>query len=173
MKTNRAFSILSLALFLVFTSCVNYYYIVRHAEKASETDPDPELSTAGAQRALALRDTLSNKNIRGIFVSQYIRTHLTAEPTAGFFGITPVQYTHTLPPAAGIAGLVSDLKAITDKNVLVVGHSDNVPGIILGLTGENVGAITDYDNLFVIRRNRCNNPDRYTLYKRTYGVPSP
>lgn len=174
MKTFRSIAApLCLALFLCLTSCYNYYYVVRHAEKASETDPNPELSPAGTQRALALRDTLSNKNIKGVFVSQYIRTQRTAEPTATLFGIAPVSYNHTSPPASGITALVNDLKAITDKNVLVVGHSDNVPDIIMALTGENVGVITDFDNLFVIKRNRCKNPDLFTLQKRTYGLPSP
>ncbi|MBK8922913.1 MAG: histidine phosphatase family protein [Saprospirales bacterium] len=178
MKTLQYYFFVPVLLALLsLSSCYNYYYIVRHAEKAtppSNPDTQTPLTPAGRDRAEALCDTLRSKNIGKIFESQYVRTQQTAEPTQTALGITPVQYNNP----AGTADLVTQLRATT-SNVLVVGHTNNIPGIIEGLTGGAVPAAdivipdSDYDNLFVVRRNRCKNPDRYTLYRRTYGLPSP
>lgn len=171
MKPTHAFLALCLTLLLSLTSCYNYYYIVRHAEKGQLANPDTAtpLSAAGMQRAAVLDDTLQNKNVTVIYVSEFLRTQQTAAPSAAAFGITPTMYS----TSDGVESLVSQLRAISNRNVLVVGHSDTVPNLVLLLTGENVGTIDDFDNLFVVKRYRCSNPDRYVLFKRTYGTPSP
>jgi phosphohistidine phosphatase SixA len=154
------------------SACTNYYYIVRHAEKGDGSPNDPNLSDAGRRRALVLCDSLRNKNISKIFVSQYVRTQQTAQPTAGLLGTTPTPY----DAHANVSVLADQMKASGDVNLLVVGHSDTVPALILNLTGENIGNIPDddYDNFFVIKRVRNNNNVTFTLVRRgTYGAASP
>ena len=52
--------------------------IVRHAEKASETERDPSLSDAGRVRAAALDSVLADAKVVAILVTQYKRTAETA-----------------------------------------------------------------------------------------------
>jgi Phosphohistidine phosphatase SixA len=154
------------------SACTNYYYIVRHAEKSDTPPSDPNLSDAGRRRALALCDSLRNKNVSKIFVSQFVRTQQTAQPAAGLLGITPTPY----DAQANVSLLADQMRASGDVNLLVVGHSNTVPALILNLTGENVGSIpeNDYDNFFVIKRVRNNNNVTFTLVRRgTYGASSP
>src|SRR5687768_14516556 len=53
------------------------FYIVRHAEK--DTGSNPAISAIGKQRAGDLYQALKNKKIGLIFVSQYRRTGMTAD----------------------------------------------------------------------------------------------
>ena len=157
------------------TACTNYYYIVRHAEKAATPADNPPLTQAGQQRAVVLCDSLRDKGINRIFVSQFDRTKQTAAPAAGLLGITPIEYT-TTAASPNIEGLADQLRAAGDVNILVVGHTSNIPGLILNLTGIDIGMINENDfvNFFVIKRVRKDGELTYTLHRRgTYGAPSP
>src|SRR5687767_7346778 len=57
-------------------------YVVRHAEKATNSPTDPDLSAAGQLRAVALKDTLSKVILSAIYTTNYKRTQQTATPTA-------------------------------------------------------------------------------------------
>lgn len=165
----------TLALVLL-NACSNtqYYYLVRHAEKQTGvTDvpaPNgPGLTDVGIKRSFALRETLKDKHIRQVYFSQYLRTQLTAKPTAEYFNInSPHQYDAN----ANAGVLASELRQINRQNVLVVGHSNTIPKLVEALTGTPMPDIAhdDYDNLFVIRKKK----KKYTLMPvRTYGAPSP
>src|SRR3954467_14269916 len=54
--------------------------IVRHAEKASQTDADPVLSDAGIQRAKDLAAALADAHVSTVITTQLQRTRLTAAP---------------------------------------------------------------------------------------------
>src|SRR5438045_2861151 len=54
--------------------------LVRHAERASQTDPDPVLSEAGSQRARDLAAALADAHVGTIITTQLQRTRLTAAP---------------------------------------------------------------------------------------------
>lgn len=70
---------------------------VRHAQSTANaagiidtTVPGPGLSALGETQAQAIADTLKNGGYDGIYVSDMVRTQLTAAPLAADLGITPV-----------------------------------------------------------------------------------
>jgi len=137
---------------ILLTACSHTYYVVRHAEKASqETNmtSDVPLSVAGQQRAEALKQELRGKKIVHVFSTNTLRTMSTARPTAEYFRLS-IQTYGPKPDSAFIATL-KKLK----KNTLVVGHSNTVDDIVNGLTGSNsvAGDLQDseYNNLFIIK----------------------
>jgi broad specificity phosphatase PhoE len=120
-------------------------FLVRHAEKLS-TARDATLSPQGHKRAECLAHTLGDAGIQVIFASGFVRTQETARPLAKKLGLkaTTVEYKDT-------AGLVDKLRAMADKNVLVVAHSDTLPEIIEKLGAGKVDPIKEeeFDRLFV------------------------
>jgi phosphohistidine phosphatase SixA len=160
--------LLFFGLAVIFYSCTTYYYVVRHADRLDNSTNSP-LSQLGFDRANVLRDTLTNKNIDYIFASTFIRTQQTVQPLATLLNKQVVIY-HT----DTTDGLIKRLKRINGKKIVVAGHSDNVPQIVLGLSGQAVAAIPhdDFDNLFVIKVQRGLG-SRRSLWQKTYGLPSP
>jgi phosphohistidine phosphatase SixA len=124
-------------------------FIVRHAEKASSSDPDTPLSLGGEDRALGLARLLRNAGVTHVFVSEKQRTQQTAQPLVDQRGgPAPV-----VVPAADVAGLVKQVKAAPSEAViLVVGHSDTIPAILagLGVKGEVVIKEDQYGRLFLV-----------------------
>lgn len=124
-------------------------WIVRHAEKDT-SDPkerDPDLSTAGAERAEALKKELKGQRIDSIFSTDYKRTKLTGFPLADITGISIKTYE---PSKA--AALVKSLKEnAAGKKILIVGHSNTVLELIEAFGAKRpVTSISDseYDYLF-------------------------
>ena len=152
---------------LLFSSCTTTVYIVRHAEKVDESS-NALLSDIGHQRAIVLCDSMKNKGIDSIFASTFQRTQQTADPFANFLNKTVSIYRPDT-----VDGLVNALRKIKGKEVLLVGHSDNIPAIILAMTGEEIHiASNDFDNLFVVKF-KSNDVLHGRLEKRTYGAVSP
>jgi len=151
-----------------FASCTTHYYVVRHADRLNNSDDSPISPDLGEARARALRDSLLSKGIDSIFASTYLRTQQTAGPLA-----TALNETIRIYNPDTTAGLITQLKKINGKDILVVGHSDNVPAIVLGLSGQSVAPIvhSDFDNLYVIKVRKCFNTRRW-LTQKTYGVPT-
>jgi hypothetical protein len=59
-------------------------------------------------------------------------------------------------------------------DVLVTGHSNNIPQIVQGLCGETVTiAENDFDNLFIVRVTKGWGQTKVSLVKTTYGPASP
>ena len=109
-------------------------YIVRHAEKASDTERDPVLSDAGTARAEALAAVFAGNGPDLVVVSPLQRTRLTATPTieasGAFVAISPLEggvEAHVDTIRRGILALPED--AI----VLISGHSNTVPVIARAL----------------------------------------
>lgn len=128
-------------------------FIVRHAERADAgmsagTSIDPDLSEAGRARADSLGGMLKDARITQIYVTEFKRTRQTAEPLAKLLQIEP-----TVVSSKDMPGLVERVKGASG-NVLVVGHSNTVPGILKALGVEDAVAIADseHDNLFVVTR---------------------
>ncbi|HMU45845.1 MAG TPA: phosphoglycerate mutase family protein [Chitinophagaceae bacterium] len=150
-------------------SCSNYYYIVRHAEKAAQgqnMSSDVPLTEAGEQRAAALKEVLENKHIKSIYSTNTIRTKSTAQPTADFFGLSINKYGPR--PDSSFINLLKSKK----ENVLIVGHSNTVDDIVNMLCGEakipNDLADHQYDNLFVVKRKG----QKFTFLPQKFGKPS-
>jgi len=131
--------------------------IVRHAEKDTNRY-DPPLSPAGWERSHLLADMLVNASIRSIFVTQFRRTEQTVDSLARRIGVTPET---VLVDPDNKPDYVKRLCRIIEtrhegETVLVSSHSDVIPSILkeLGI-GETVTiAESDYDNLFVVVRNK-------------------
>jgi len=139
-------------------------FVVRHAEKLDPADPDSRLSRAGEARARALADRLHGRGIRSIVVSEKRRTRETAAPLAQRLGLEPTQIasaTHVQDPHT-FAAEVEKLRA--RGAVLVVTHSNAIPGLICVLAGQAVAAVgeDEYDRIYEI--------DGAALSEATYGA---
>jgi len=157
------------SLCIIFSCSTTRYYVVRHAEKTSNDCNAPLLNPEGFQRANTLRDTLLSKGIDSIFVSICLRTQQTAQPLATALGISLIQFntTNTMTDS-----LIRRLKKMRGKDILIVGHTNTVPAIVLGLSGVTINPIadSDFDNMFIIHVRRCFGNTRRSLRSTTYGV---
>jgi phosphohistidine phosphatase SixA len=130
-------------------------FVVRHAEKASESnDPPVPLSQTGAARARRLAVLLRNAGIAEIYSTDFVRTRATAAPLAEALKLPIRIYAAKDALGKPTAGPLLDQLTRRGRNevVLIVGHSDNVPVILKGLGCEQEIAIAgnEYDNLFVV-----------------------
>lgn len=125
------------------------YVVVRHAEKATDDARDPSLSDAGLARAEALAALLRSRDVVAIYATEYRRTSDTAAPTAAAHDLSITSYAADTQPAA----FAARLRQASRGTVLIVGHSNTVPGIVSALCGCEVAAIdeSDYGNLFEVR----------------------
>ncbi len=126
---------------------------VRHAEKAATPADDPPLSAAGDQRAAELARQLVDADvvagIDAIYSTPFRRTIETVQPTADALDLDVNLYA----PDDNEAVLSEILKAHKGKIILVVGHSNTVPGLIADLgASKNVPAIAEYeyDNMYLV-----------------------
>ena len=125
--------------------------LVRHAEKGGDSaDRDPELSDAGRERARTLAHVLGELDIDAIYSTPFLRTRNTAQPIADQLGIEI-----TVTPATST--MVDDLAATIRRDhagdvVLVVGHSNTIPGVVNALGAGPFENLTEeeYDDLFVV-----------------------
>lgn len=168
---------LFLVLSIVFFSCSNTVYIVRHAEKASGLDmatmkpsTDPPLTVEGEERALALKQKLGSKNVKHIFSTKTIRTISTAKPLKELYLGMPIQiYSSRMD---SMDAFIQKIKAIKKGDVLIVGHSNTIDDLANKLAGNKVvpGDLkdADYDNLFILKRKG----DKYVFTNEKYGKPS-
>ena len=121
-------------------------FIVRHAEKASTSGKDPDLSPQGQKRADALARILKDSQVTSIFVTDLKRTQETAAPTAKAADVTP-----TVIPANDSGALIEKLRAL-NGNALVVGHGNTIPEVLKALgiaTPVNIPE-DDYNEIFVV-----------------------
>lgn len=150
-------------------SCVGTFYVVRHAEKLNSTDDTP-LSAAGLLRAQTLADSLIGKGIDTIFASTKLRTQQTARPLANRLNKTITIY--GLDTIDNFTRRIQKIK----KSVLVVSHSNLIPGIVQTLSGQNVPPIleTDFDNLYIIKiKKSWTGQVTRNLVIARYGVATP
>jgi phosphohistidine phosphatase SixA len=126
--------------------------VVRHAEKASETERDPMLSTAGQARAAALDSALAGVKITAIVVTPFHRTRETAAVVARRHGLTPIEVAVSGGVPAHARAVAAEV-ARHQGTVLVVGHSNTVGAIVGALGGPaDVGDLCDseYQALFTV-----------------------
>ncbi|NQY04969.1 MAG: histidine phosphatase family protein [Flavobacteriaceae bacterium] len=113
------------------------YYFVRHAEKVvSKTNRDPELQPKGELRAHKWARVLKNIKLDAVYSTNYKRTMATAQPTAESKGLSITIY-H--PTEIDYEQFKKDTKG---KSVLVVGHSNTIPGFVNKMIGK--------DNLYIV-----------------------
>jgi 2,3-bisphosphoglycerate-dependent phosphoglycerate mutase len=165
-------SLLFIVVLFLLSCKTTTYYIVRHAEKETATTmsnttmtSDVPLSTAGKQRAEALKELLQKENVRHIFSTNFIRTKSTAQPLADAIHV-PVEIYDTKD-----SSFVSKLKSL-DGNVLIVGHSNTVDDLVNELSGQKEinGDLPDssYGDLFVVKKKGS----KITFEKEHFGPSS-
>lgn len=145
MKRFIALLLLSV-LFASAAAAQSTIFLVRHAEKASGGENDPDLSPAGRDRAESLATALKDSGVSAIFVTEFKRTQQTAAPLAKMLSLDPA-----IVPANDSAALLARLRALTG-NALVLGHGNTIPDLIKSLGAATPITIeeNDYDNLFVL-----------------------
>ena len=125
--------------------------LVRHAELEGAAMAEPKhlaLSTVGEQRAKRLADLLKDAGINAIYVTDFARTNKTAEPLYRELNMQPV-----VLPKGDPRELVERVrKQHANETVLMVGHTDTLPGLIkaLGHSEDIKIESQDYSNLFVL-----------------------
>jgi 2,3-bisphosphoglycerate-dependent phosphoglycerate mutase len=156
----------------LFSSCsTSTYYIVRHAEKRLNEGDNPALTQQGMKRAEDLNTYFGNNKPNKIFVSTFLRTQLTAAPTATAAALSPVIIKQNNTDSLNF--FILGLSLLDRKKVLVVSHTDAIPKIVKGLCNVDINPITenDYDNLYIIRLRKNKRVQQFTA--TTYGEVSP
>ncbi len=140
-------------------------YIVRHAERANDTDTT-SLSAAGLRRAEQLARRLASVRFDTIYVTPYTRTRQTALPTATSKGLPLTQYA-----VSPVTRLTQRIRTFRNKSALVVGHSNTILEIAkdLGTTPLRQRIEHDeYGNLLIVSMRLTGAGWRATLREETY-----
>ena len=127
--------------------------LVRHAERATAPASDPLLTEAGTARALALYNSLASAGVSAIVATQFQRTQLTAKPLADSLRLTPVVVRAGNPLQAHLDSVAAAVRRQPAGSVvLVVGHSNTIPGVVAALGGPKMPDLCDgeYSNLFIL-----------------------
>jgi broad specificity phosphatase PhoE len=144
--------------------------LVRHAERATAPAADPLLTDAGSQRAIALKQALAAAGVSAVVATQFQRTQLTAKPLADSMGLTPVIVRAGNPLQAHLDSVAAAVKRqAAGSVVLVVGHSNTIPGIVGALGGPKLPDLCDgeYSQLFILHFPATGAPQ---LVRATYGA---
>lgn len=143
--------------------------LVRHGERLTDDPRDPGLSPAGEARAQALADALQGAQVSAVYATELKRTQATAEPVAKRFQLG-VQVSPSGRPAGELAQEI--LRRHAGETVVVVGHSNTIPGIVQALSGQPAGTIQDHEfhHLFVVVVPPAG-PAR--VIQARYGQPTP
>lgn len=124
--------------------------LVRHAEKIADdmNGKDVPLSKAGQERARLLAEMLKDSGITAIYATDTVRTRATAQPLANELHL-PIKDLGQRDPEGAIRWLK---KENPNDVVLIVGHTDTLPGLLRALGYRRDVRIhsNDYTNLFVV-----------------------
>ncbi len=128
MGPSRRHSILFCLIILLLVGVANAQdktiILVRHAEKVTSTDQDPELTSEGKQRAERLAQTIKKYKPGAIYSTDYKRTRDTAAPMAARRKLTVQTYDARKP-----SELIDSIMKSKTKRFLIVGHSNTIPGL--------------------------------------------
>ena len=147
--------------------------LVRHAERAAAPANDPILTDAGTQRALDLKKALRGAGVTSIVTTQLVRTQLTAKPLADANGLTFIVVHAGGPTPAHVDSVAAAVKRRPAGDVvLVVGHSNTIPGIVGALGGPKLPDLCDsqYSMLYILEFP-ASGPPRFI--ESRYGAADP
>ncbi len=139
--------------------------VVRHAEAAPAPEgADPPLGADGRARAAELARVLGDADVHTIYTTHRARNRQTAEPLAQRLGARTVVLDDV---AATLAALAAEPWGTT---VLVVGHSNTVPRILSGLTGQPFPERdpVGFDAMWIVGLSRDGG---VSLVRLRYGAP--
>lgn len=151
------------------TPLLTQVIVVRHAEKASADQRDPDLSEAGHRRALALSEIVAPTGLAAVFATELRRTQATVTPTARALNLPLV-----IVPAKDPAALVERIRRdFAGRVVLVAAHSNTIPQVIAHLGGPTIEDLPEdaYDDIFVVTSSSATR-DAHLLHLR-YPAPGP
>jgi broad specificity phosphatase PhoE len=143
-------TVLFLSCNLPVDDCVEVY-LIRHAEK-DRSDPlnkNPHLNEKGIERSLLWNGYFENKEVNSIYSTNYNRTIETVLPVSIAKGIKPIIY------SASNINYDSFLKKEKGNTVLVVGHSNTIPGFVNKLIKDDYyKQINDTvnSNLYIVKK---------------------
>ena len=143
-------TILFLSCNLQVDDCVEVY-LIRHAEK-DRSDPlnkNPHLNEKGIERSLLWNGYFENKEVNSIYSTNYNRTIETVLPVSIAKGIKPIIY------SASNINYESFLKKEKGNTVIVVGHSNTIPGFVNKLIEDDYyKQINDTvnSNLYIVKK---------------------
>ena len=126
-------------------------YLIRHAEK-DRSDPlnkNPHLNKRGIERSLLWNGYFENKEVNSIYSTNYNRTIETVLPVSLAKGIKPIIY------SASNINYESFLKKEKGNTVIVVGHSNTIPGFVNKLIEDDYyKQINDTvnSNLYIVKK---------------------
>jgi phosphohistidine phosphatase SixA len=140
--------------------------IVRHAEAAGNTHNggDPVLSSDGKARAVELARTLADTPLRAVYTTHYQRNRQTAEPLPRHIGEKPTVIDD-------VPSILAALRAEPwGATALVIGHSNTVPELVRGLTGQALPGDEPivYDRIWIVLMMRDGG---VSLLRLRYGAP--
>lgn len=159
-------------------ACKTRIYLVRHAEKADNTTNPPLKNPEGLNRAGDLMRYLKNKNIQRIYVTEFLRTQMTADSMRLQLGIDTVHY----KAEENGNDLFAKIAAHNDfgKTILVIGHSNTVPDYIkkFGVSNYPQADIpsSQFDNIYKVYYTKSwflSKKCRAHVMAAKYGVPTP
>jgi broad specificity phosphatase PhoE len=125
--------------------------LVRHAELQGSAMAEPQelpLSAAGKARAQRLAALLQDAGVAAIYVTDFQRTNQTGQPLS-----YKIDRPLTVVKKGDSRELVARMrKEHPGQTVLVVGHTDTIPGVIraLGYPADVKIDSQDYGNLFIV-----------------------
>lgn len=126
------------------------FIVVRHAEKATDDPEDPALDRRGQERAQSLAKVLASVPLQAVYATPTRRTRQTAAPVATAKALEVRDYDPQL--AASELATMLHIRHAGDT-ILLVGHSNTVPGIVTALCACPVDPLTEaeYGDLYQVR----------------------
>lgn len=118
-------------------------FVIRHLQKAQ--GEDPSLNSEGVAAAVRLANMLADKGISAIYATPTHRAMETAAPLGRKTGVAITEYDPQNPES-----LVASV-AENEGAVLVVGHSNTVPDLVVRFGGHSPPQLTEQDYGTVFR----------------------
>lgn len=121
---------------------VTTYYFIRHAEKdrSNPSERDPHLKEVGSKRAENWKLILGNVHFDAIYSTDYFRTKETVQPTADKNSLKLTLYN---PDTLDVELFKKETQG---KTVLIVGHSNTIPGFVNAILGQEKYENIEDDN---------------------------
>jgi broad specificity phosphatase PhoE len=144
--------------------------LVRHAESATSTNGDPDLSPAGERRVAVLgemlADVLGPEKVDYLYAADTRRAQQTAAPIANQFKL-PINLLASSDWAA-LAGRIK--REHRGKTVVVVGYATTLPVVLSQLSGGSVAMAEDeFDSIYVVV---IPSPGETRVFRLRYGETS-
>ncbi|MBI9042437.1 histidine phosphatase family protein [Lutibacter sp.] len=124
------------------------YYFIRHADKVLKASvQNPELTKKGKKRAIFWSEVFDHVKFDMVFSTNFKRTVATAAPNAKRKGLKIQLY----DPKNGLSK--DFLEKTKGKTVLIVGHSNTIPGYVNKIINKKKYldiSESNYSNLYIV-----------------------